>query len=64
MDAKLMMSLHATRGEGVSGEGNWTEYMKAFNGRLYRPDIPGSETIDTSSDQPGKPRPLLPRRRR
>src|SRR2546421_7559365 len=51
MDAKLMMSLHATRGEGVSGEGNWTDYMKAFSGRLYRPDIPGSETLDTSSDQ-------------
>jgi 3'-5' exoribonuclease len=39
MDAKLMMSLGATRGENVSGDGNWTEYMKAFNGRLYRPDV-------------------------
>src|SRR5207237_2067767 len=39
MDAKLMMALSATRGEGVNGEGNWTEYMKAFNGRLYRPDV-------------------------
>ena len=39
MDAKLMMSLSATRGEAINGEGNWTEYMKAFNGRLYRPDV-------------------------
>jgi len=38
MDAKLMMSLGVTRGEGVS-EGNWTEYQKAFNGKLYRPDV-------------------------
>jgi 3'-5' exoribonuclease len=39
MDAKLMMALSATRGEASNGEGNWTEYMKAFNGKLYRPDV-------------------------
>jgi len=40
MDAKLMMALGATRGEPKAGaEGNWTEYMKAFSGRLYRPDV-------------------------
>lgn len=41
LDAKLMMSLSATRGEGTVGGGqsNWTEYMKAFGGRLYRPDV-------------------------
>ncbi|HEY8667446.1 MAG TPA: HD domain-containing protein [Tepidisphaeraceae bacterium] len=44
LDAKMMMSLAATRGSAVSGfaadggGGNWTEYMKAFGGRLYRPD--------------------------
>lgn len=39
LDAKMMMSLGATRGDTTpGGEGNWTEYMKAFNGRLYRPD--------------------------
>lgn len=43
MDAKLTMSLGATRGEG-GGEGNWTEYMKAFGGRLYRPDVAPAET--------------------
>lgn len=40
MDAKLMMSLGATRGDnGAAAEGNWTEYMKAFSGKLYRPDV-------------------------
>src|SRR5688500_13820663 len=40
LDAKLMMSLGATRSESAAGaEGNWTEYMKAFAGRLYRPDV-------------------------
>jgi len=40
MDAKLMMSLGATRWDGgSSAEGNWTEYMKAFGGKLYRPDV-------------------------
>jgi len=39
MDAKLMMSLTATRGEKASGDGNWTEYQKAFSGKLFRPDV-------------------------
>lgn len=42
MDAKLMMALCATRGQPAGNgacEGNWTEYMKAFNGKLYRPDV-------------------------
>lgn len=39
LDAKLMMSLEVTRGEGLTGDGSWTEYMKAFSGRLYRPDV-------------------------
>jgi 3'-5' exoribonuclease len=39
LDAKLMMALHSTRGEvAEEAEGNWTEYMKQFGGRLYRPD--------------------------
>lgn len=58
LDAKLMMSLSATRGEAAAGEGNWTEYMKAFGGRLYRPDpapadvdeqeAPGGATVDAA----------------
>jgi 3'-5' exoribonuclease len=43
LDAKLMIALAATRGPRAEGEGNWTEYMKAFNGRLYRPDVAPSE---------------------
>ncbi len=48
MDAKMMMSLGATRGEaggapGGGGEAHWTEYMKAFGGRLYRPDVAPAE---------------------
>src|SRR3954468_1716899 len=43
LDAKLMMSLGACRGPASTapsaGDGNWTEYMKAFAGRLYRPDV-------------------------
>jgi 3'-5' exoribonuclease len=41
MDAKLMMSLEMTRDEqgGKGAEGNWTEYMKAFGGKMYRPDV-------------------------
>src|SRR5438046_2602980 len=34
LDAKLMIALAATRGEAIpGGEGNWTEYIKAFGGR-------------------------------
>ena len=47
MDAKLMMALTCTRGEANVGEGNWTEWQKAFGGRLYRPDVAlcdGAET--------------------
>jgi len=39
MDAKLMMALSACRGDGVVGDGNWTDYVKALGGRLYRPDV-------------------------
>lgn len=51
LDAKLMMSLSATRGENATGEGNWTEYLKALGGRLYRPDVAppeagGAEPVD------------------
>jgi len=41
VDAKLMLALHATRAAANNGvdHGNWTDYMKAFGGRLYRPDV-------------------------
>jgi 3'-5' exoribonuclease len=44
LDAKMMMSLQATRGVGAGqSEGNWTEFMKAFGGKLYRPDCAPAE---------------------
>ena len=47
LDAKLVMSLQATRGEASPGsEGNWTEYMKAFGGRLYRPDVAPADVVE------------------
>ncbi len=46
LDAKLMMALSATRGPAVGGEGNWTEYLKQFGGRLYRPDVSGAEPTE------------------
>ncbi len=39
MDAKLTMSLAATRDAESTSDGNWTEYMKAFNVRMYKPDV-------------------------
>ena len=54
LDAKLMMALQLTRGEGAA-ESNWTEYQKAFNGRLYRPDTaPNDEPSDEPGDGPDK----------
>jgi 3'-5' exoribonuclease len=51
LDAKMMMSLQATRGEGISNaEGNWTEYMKAFGGKLYRPDVAPAEADEPLED--------------
>ncbi len=39
MDAKLTMALANTRGEDSAGESDWTEYLKAFNIRMYKPDV-------------------------
>jgi len=49
LDAKLMIALAATRGTRPQGDGNWTEYLKAFGGRLYRPDV---APADVSSEDP------------
>ena len=55
LDAKLMMSLSATRGDGATGEGNWTEYMKAFGVRLYRPDVCADEAEEPASRAQAQP---------
>ena len=52
MDAKLMMALGCCRGERKA-EGNWTEYMKAFGGRLYRPDVAPPEAVDAPAGADG-----------
>ena len=55
MDAKLMMALTATRSQSSTAEGNWTEYMKAFSGRLYRPDVaPGDVGEGTTLEPDGE----------
>jgi len=60
MDAKLMMSLSATRQPAISGgEGNWTEYMKAFSGRLYRPDVAPSDMPEPAAAASEPPPPAL-----
>jgi 3'-5' exoribonuclease len=51
MDAKLTMALHACRGNGVKTEGNWTEYLKAFNTRMYRPGF-GEEPAPADAPPP------------
>jgi 3'-5' exoribonuclease len=58
MDAKLMMSLGATRGDhGAAAEGNWTEYMKAFSGKLYRPDVAPPDEAEASPESQAQPQP-------
>jgi len=56
MDAKLMMSLEATRD---AADGNWTEYMKAFSGKLYRPDVAPPD-MPTPQPAPEMPAPTPP----
>jgi 3'-5' exoribonuclease len=43
LDAKLMPALHVTRGDVAATESNWTDWQKAFGGRLYRPDVAPAE---------------------
>ena len=58
MDAKLTMSLAATRGEQNPGvEGNWTEYMKAMGTRMYRPDVARSDLGTQEVADPVAPSP-------
>lgn len=49
LDAKLMMALSATRSENTTAEGNWTEYMKVFGGRLYRPDVAQADVAESGT---------------
>ncbi|HEX3355792.1 MAG TPA: HD domain-containing protein [Tepidisphaeraceae bacterium] len=61
LDAKLMIAVAATRGDTNTGsEGNWTEYIKAFGGRMYRPDVappdaPEGQPLDTPAADQSSP---------
>ncbi|MBC7782985.1 MAG: hypothetical protein H7144_04025 [Burkholderiales bacterium] len=46
MDAKLMMALCSTRDDESPTEGNWTEYLKAFNVRMYKPDVAPADIVE------------------
>ena len=62
LDAKMILALQVTRGTvgpsagedgAVSGEGSWTEYVKAFQGRLYKPDVAPADASDGGAiDEP------------
>ena len=60
LDAKLMMSLQATRDAESKSEGNWTEYMKQFGGRLYRPDTAPAEIAEPEELPLPEPKPAAP----
>jgi 3'-5' exoribonuclease len=47
LDAKLMVALSSRR-QPSQGEGNWSEFLKAFGGRMYRPDVAPPEALEVS----------------
>ena len=61
MDAKLMSALAATRGDRPAGEGNWTEYLKGFGGRLYRPDVAPADAAGEDLEPQAQVEPKGPR---
>ncbi len=61
MDAKLTMALHATRGEAAQQvPGDWTDFNKALNSRLYRPDVAPAFRKTPSADAEGQRPPHAP----
>ncbi len=55
MDAKLMISLGYCRPQGADAaatDGNWTEYIKAFGVRLYRPDVAPADARQAEAPAP------------
>jgi hypothetical protein len=60
MDAKLTLMLGLCRGEQQPGvEGNWTEYVKAMQGKLYRPDVAPADREVAAPDAPEEPAPAF-----
>jgi hypothetical protein len=61
LDAKLMMALTATRQTGAGAEGNWSDYVKALGGKLYRPDVaPGEVEVGEDAPKTAAPKPQAP----
>jgi len=57
MDAKLTMALLATREEEtITG---WTDYLKAFNGRMFRPDVAPADLVEEEAAPPTLNNPLF-----
>jgi 3'-5' exoribonuclease len=54
MDAKLMISLGYCRpqNDDDASSANWTEYIKAFGVRLYRPDVAPADAVEDRSPAP------------
>ena len=48
LDAKLTMALTATRDDEEAGDSNWTEYLKAFNVRMFKPDLAPADVVGES----------------
>ena len=48
MDAKLTMALSATREDEGTPTG-WTEYLKAFNVRMFRPDVAVADPVESEA---------------
>lgn len=46
LDAKMNTLVHLTRGDGKPVSGNWTDWIKAHDGRLYCPDVAPADAGD------------------
>jgi 3'-5' exoribonuclease len=56
MDAKMMIALRATREMASGEEANWSEYVKALGGKLYRPDVaPADAPLSEEIEPPAAP---------
>lgn len=52
LDAKMTMAMGATRwGEAAEDPSRWTPFMKAFDGRLYKPDVVARADAGTADEK-------------
>ncbi len=61
LDAKMTMALSATRwGAAGEDEGRWTQYQKALDGRMFKPDViaeADAAKAEPEQDRDGPPEP-------